>query len=150
MAEKGKKAARAGERPAAAKKVEDEKAAASEHGLETAKHLVKHVDGHDDHVQTAHAAHAPDRREYFMVFGALFALTVLEVVLANPKLGISRTLVGLGLVGMAVTKAAMVGFFYMHLKHETKFLKYTVAIPMATPAIYALVLVTEAAWRLTR
>lgn len=153
MAEKGKKSAGAGDKPAATKsaKVEDHEAASHDHEMETAKPLVTRS-AHDEGaaVHAAHAAHAPDRREYFMVFGALFALTVLEVVLANPKLGISRTLVGIGLVGMAVTKAAMVGFFYMHLKHETKFLKYTVAIPMATPAFYALVLVTEAAWRLTR
>ena len=44
--------------------------------------------------------------------------------------------------------AAIVGLFYMHLKHETRILKLTVAIPMATPMVYALVLIAEAAWRL--
>jgi cytochrome c oxidase subunit 4 len=161
MAEKGKKSA--GDKPATAKKTEDEKPSskAADHADE-AKPLAKAADAHDAHGHDAHAhdghghaaaaahGHAPNRAEYFKVFAALFALTVLEVIVANPKLGISRTLVGIALVGMAVTKAAMVGFFYMHLKHETKILKYTVAIPMVTPAFYALVLVSEAAWRLTR
>lgn len=145
MAEKGKKSGEA--KPATAKKTEDEKL--SSKGADHAA-----ADAHADHAEggahAAHAGHAPNRAEYFKVFAALFALTVLEVIVANPNLGISRTLVGIALVGMAVTKAAMVGFFYMHLKHETKILKYTVAIPMATPAFYALVLVSEAAWRLTR
>ena len=57
---------------------------------------------------------------------------------------------GLALVSMALTKAAFVGLFYMHLKQETKFLKLTVALPLAAPTIYALVLISEAAWRLTR
>ncbi len=38
----------------------------------------------------------------------------------------------------------------MHLKHETRVLKLTVALPLAAPTIYAIVLMTEAAWRLTR
>jgi caa(3)-type oxidase subunit IV len=59
-------------------------------------------------------------------------------------------MMGLALVGLAVTKAAIVGLYYMHLKHETKILKFTVAIPVAAPAFYALVLISEAAWRLTR
>ncbi len=54
---------------------------------------------------------------------------------------------GLSLVGMALTKAALVGFFFMHLKHETKFLRWTVALPMLAPTLYAIVLMSEAAWR---
>jgi hypothetical protein len=43
-----------------------------------------------------------------------------------------------------------VALYYMHLKHETKVLKMTVAIPMAAPTIYAIVLISEAGWRLLR
>ena len=64
--------------------------------------------------------------------------------------GISKTLMALALIGLAVTKAACVGLYYMHLKHETRILRLTVAIPLATPAFYALVLISEAAWRLAR
>ena len=85
----------------------------------------------------------------FTIFGVLFGLTVLEVIVAQLK-DFPRSMIGLALVGMAVTKAACVGLYYMHLKDETRVLKLTVAIPMATPAVYALVLISEAAWRLTR
>lgn len=117
------------------------------------------VEEHDDHAHGgaavavaghAHAGHhAPNRKEYMYVFLALFVLTVLEVAVAQVP-GLSRTLVGVALVGLAVTKAATVGLYYMHLKHETRIMRLTVAIPMATPALYALVLIAEGAWRLAR
>jgi len=99
----------------------------------------------------AHGAHGhkPNVREYMVIFVALAALTALEVGVAKLP-GISRTLIGIALVGLALTKASIVALYYMHLKNETRVLKMTVAIPMAAPTIYALVLISEAAWRLTR
>jgi len=112
-----------------------------------------------DHVSGTHAhpggvaphppAHKPNVREYLVIFVVLAVLTVLEVAVAKVP-GISRRLVGLALVGLALTKAGFVALYYMHLKSETRVLKMTVAIPMAAPTIYALVLISEAAWRLTR
>jgi caa(3)-type oxidase subunit IV len=94
-----------------------------------------------------------NRKEYWAIFGFLFLLTILEVLLAyTPQWtpAIDKRLVVTGLIALAVAKAALVGLFYMHLKHETRVLKLTVAIPLATPAVYALVLISEAAWRLVR
>ncbi len=108
---------------------------------ETSEHAA-HVGGH------AHG-HKPNIKEYLVIFVVLAVLTALEVALAQVP-GVSRKLIGLGLVGLALTKAAIVGLYYMHLKHETRVLKLTVALPMAAPAIYAVVLISEAAWRLTR
>ena len=110
---------------------------------------------HDEHGHDAHGhAHAPGGvapkshvKEYLVIFAVLTALTILEVVLAQIP-GISKKL--LALVGLAVTKAGIVALYYMHLKSETRVLKLTVALPLAAPTIYALVLMTEAAWRLTR
>jgi caa(3)-type oxidase subunit IV len=102
------------------------------------------------HAAPAHGHGKSHRREYFIVFGLLALFTIVEVVVANPSLGISRTVVGLTLVLLAVTKAAFVGYFYMHLKQEMKSLKLTVVIPFLFPLIYALVLISEAGWRLIR
>lgn len=106
-------------------------------------------EGHGDHGHGDHD-HKPNRKEYWVIFAALLVLTLLEVGIAQPELGISKTLMRLGLVGMALAKAALVALFYMHLKHETRVLRLTVAIPLATPALYAVVLISEAAWRLIR
>lgn len=107
------------------------------------------AEGHGHAADHAHGHHAPNRKEYMYVFLALFVLTVIEVAVAQVP-GLSKTLLGVALVGLAVSKAAIVGLYYMHLKHETKVMRLTVAIPMATPAVYALVLIAEGAWRLAR
>jgi len=120
-----------------------------------------HDDDHGDHghgkeavaghaaAHAAHDDHKPNRKEYWVIFVALALLTLLEVGVTKVP-GISKTLMRLALVGMALTKAGLVGMFYMHLKHETRILRLTVAIPLATPALYAVVLISEAAWRLIR
>ena len=97
-----------------------------------------------------HGSGHVNRKSYMVVFAVLAVLTVLEVIVANPSLGIDRKLVGLTLVTMALSKAAIVGYFYMHLQHERTALKLTVALPFFFPALYAVVLISEAAWRLTR
>lgn len=123
--------------PEDAAKVPVSEAASVEHAN------VEHASDH------AHGHHKPNRKEYMYVFLALAVLTAIEVAVAQVP-GLSKTLLGIALVGLAVTKAAIVGLYYMHLKHETRVLRLTVAIPMATPAVYALVLITEGAWRLAR
>jgi caa(3)-type oxidase subunit IV len=88
-----------------------------------------------------------DRKQYVKIFLALIVLTALEVgVVYMP--GIPHSAVVLVLIGMALTKAALVGLQFMHLSHETKWLKGMVALPFTAPAIYAVVLISEAAWRL--
>src|SRR5688500_15694507 len=88
-----------------------------------------------------------DRKQYMKIFGALVVLTALEVGIVYVP-GIAKPLMALALIGMAVTKAAMVGIFFMHLGHETKTLKTTVFVPFIGLTVYALVLITEAGWRL--
>lgn len=100
--------------------------------------------------QTHAHAHAGKRKVYWIVFGALFALTVLEVAIAAPQLGVPRTPMVLGLISMALAKAGLVALFFMHLRDEFSTLRLGVLIPFLFPAIYALILVFEAAWRLVR
>jgi caa(3)-type oxidase subunit IV len=88
-----------------------------------------------------------NRKQYWQIFVALTVLTALEVGLVYIP-GISKVLMGIGLCTLAIVKATLVGLYYMHLGHETKQLKLSVAIPMTVPAFYAFVLIAEAAWRL--
>ena len=104
--------------------------------------------GHDDHGGGDGAIAKPhiDRKEYWVIFVWLFVLTALEVGIVYVPM--AKGLLISALCLMAVGKAALVGLFYMHLNHETKLLRWTVAIPMAIPAFYALVLIAEGMWRL--
>ncbi len=88
-----------------------------------------------------------NRKEYWTIFFLLFVLTVLEVgVVFVP--GISKTLLIVALVGLAIVKAALVGWFFMHLSHDTPTIGNGVLISMLIPFFYAAVLIAEALWRL--
>ena len=87
------------------------------------------------------------KKEYWVIFVVLAVLTVLEVGMVQVP-GIGKMALIIGLVLMALAKAGLVGLFFMHLKHETTVVRWGVFIPLSVPFFYALVLVTEAAWRL--
>ena len=86
-----------------------------------------------------------NRKEYGIIFGALTLLTALEVGVVYMH--VAHTALVIALVSLALVKAGLVGLFFMHLKYDTKVMKLTVLIPMTFPAIYAFVLIAEAAWR---
>jgi cytochrome c oxidase subunit 4 len=91
--------------------------------------------------------HASKRKTYLKVFGILIVLTVLEVGIVYIP-GLARGLLVIGLVGLALAKAAAVALYFMHLKEETKWLKFTVGVPLLVfPPLYALVLIFEAIGR---
>src|SRR4051812_31320713 len=143
MADKGKKGKGGGSKGASAaaavktpvEEHHDEAVVAEAAPLAKAKAHDDHAHdghGHAGHGAAAHAGHGhaagahghkPNIKEYLVIFVVLTVLTALEVAIANPSLGISKTLMRLGLVGMALSKAAIVGLYYMHLKHETRVLR---------------------------
>ena len=87
-----------------------------------------------------------NRKEYLIIFIWLTVLTAIEVGVA--LMDMDKTLLVSGLIALAIGKAALVALFYMHLNHETNFFKWTVAIPLAFPPCYGLVLIAEATWRM--
>jgi cytochrome c oxidase subunit IV len=92
-------------------------------------------------------AHGKGHKEYWIIFGWLTLLTILEVAIVYVP-GIGKTPLVVALILMALSKAGLVGLYFMHLKSETRILRLTVAIPMAMPMFYALVLVAEGVWRM--
>ncbi|HZN93918.1 MAG TPA: cytochrome C oxidase subunit IV family protein [Myxococcales bacterium] len=102
--------------------------------------------GHQAASGEAHAAHS--RKPYLVIFGLLFAFTILEVLVALPSLGVNQILKASALILLALTKAAMVALWFMHLKSEFKVLRWSVLLPFAFPALYAFILIAEAGWRL--
>jgi caa(3)-type oxidase subunit IV len=89
------------------------------------------------------------RKEVWAVFVGLAILTVVELGVARMP-GIARGATVVALVGLAVAKAALIGLFFMHLKEETRVLRWTVLGPLLAPPVYGLVLMADAAWRLLR
>ncbi len=81
-------------------------------------------------------SHAP----YFKVFAALFVFTILEYFYASLFQGSFYNLV-VGLMLMACIKASLVGWYFMHLKFEGKWV-YGFLLPaafLACVVIFALI-----------
>ena len=78
--------------------------------------------------------HSPEQlqhehRRYLQVFAWLAVLTAVEIgVIYLP---IAHLAIGIMLVGLAATKAAMVALFYMHLANEKRTLTYIALTPAA-------------------
>jgi caa(3)-type oxidase subunit IV len=102
----------------------------------------------------AHASH--DRKTYYKVFVWLFVLTIVEVLVPMwaDKYGDRQTLLASfmphwstsALFVLSAAKAAIVGLFFMHLKFETKWLKFIAVMP-AIAIFYAFSLGAEAFFR---
>ena len=90
---------------------------------------------------TAHKSH---KKEYFMIFFFLTALTVLELII--PNMTLSAFARGSSLTVLALGKAALVGWSYMHLKDETHWMRFVALIPISA-FIYAAVVVLESIYR---
>lgn len=94
-----------------------------------------------DHEHHEHKSHT---KEYIIVFVVLTVLTILELMI--PGLKTAYAYKAGGLVGLAVGKAMVVAYFYMHLKEETRWMKFIAAIPISA-AVYAVVLMLESSFR---
>jgi cytochrome c oxidase subunit 4 len=86
-----------------------------------------------------HLAH--EERRYLQVFGWLAVLTVFE--LAVTRLSLPRFTIGGMLVVLAVTKAALVALFYMHLANEKRTLAYIALTPMILCTFLVLMLTPD-------
>ena len=94
----------------------------------------------------AHAhAHKSHKKEYIIIFVVLAVLTAIEIWAAELK-ALSKFQKGSALTGLAIGKAFIVAYYYMHLKEETKWLKFIACIPFAA-AVYATVLCLEASFK---
>ena len=84
------------------------------------------------------------RQEYFLIFLVLTFLTVVELVI--PGLQIAYFFKASSLILLALGKAFCVAWSYMHLKQETKWLRFIAIVPVSA-GIYATVVVLESLYR---
>jgi cytochrome c oxidase subunit IV len=97
-------------------------------------------------VSDAHAhVHKSHKKSYIIIFVVLAVLTALEIGVAEIP-GISTFTKGSSLTLLAVGKAFLVAYYYMHLNEETKWMKFIAAIPIMA-GVYATVLCLEAIFK---
>ena len=94
--------------------------------------------------EVSHASHKSHKVEYFKVFIILTVLTVVELII--PGMAISHFAKGSSLTLLALGKACIVAWSYMHLKEETKWMKFVAMVPLAA-FIYAAVVILESIYR---
>jgi cytochrome c oxidase subunit IV len=92
---------------------------------------------------------AAHRALYLGVFVLLGVLTLVELGVVRTS-GIPKTAVVVALVAIALSKAALIALFYMHLRFETGVLRLTVLVPLVAPAVYGIILIAEAGARAMR
>lgn len=73
------------------------------------------------------SSHTGSRKEYIVIFVVLALLTAIEIWAAQCLKDQAKLW---GLIVLAVVKAGCVGVFYMHLKLETKWLRFIAVIPV--------------------
>lgn len=78
---------------------------------------------------------------YMAIFWYLAILTVVE--LAVIFLPIAKLLIGIMLVALAVSKAALVALYFMHLRFETRTLGYIALTPLLIGALLVFVLLPD-------
>lgn len=89
--------------------------------------------------------HPSHKKLYFIIFAALTILTLIELWIPSLK-DISSMTKGISLTLLALGKAALVAYIYMHLNQETRWLKFIALIPISA-ALFALVLCLETVYR---
>ena len=88
--------------------------------------------------------HKSHTKEYLIIFFVLTVLTVAELYI--PEMNISYGSKATGLTLLALAKAFCVGYFYMHLKEETRWLKFIAVIPISA-FLYFIMLLLESSYR---
>lgn len=101
--------------------------------------------GHNTNPHAPKPVHQSHKKEYIIIFVVLAVLTAIEIWVAEIK-GLSKFGKGSSLTFLAVGKAFIVAYYYMHLKEETKWTKFIAAIPIMA-AVYATVLCLEAIYK---
>ncbi len=80
----------------------------------------------------SHSHHEAHIVDYMAIFWWLLGLTILEIIASMPaaRPAYPQILKGALLVVMAVTKAALVGLYFMHLKFEKTTLGFIAMVPL--------------------
>lgn len=90
------------------------------------------------------AGHAVAHPNYWVVWAALAALTVVELGVAF--LPWSRGLIIITLVALALWKALLVALYFMHLRFERNRMRIFALAPLPLTVIIVLAVLTEFVW----
>ena len=85
---------------------------------------------------------------YGAIFWALLVLTICEIIVANLRV-FAKPIIVIGLVLLAIIKAALVALFYMHLRFEKLLIYIIVLFPLFLAAVLTLMVLSDHAPKLS-
>lgn len=88
-------------------------------------------------------AHPDHRRDYFRIFWVLLVLTIVEVAVSYVR--VDKKLVSAVMVSLALSKAAFVGLYFMHLRYEKRSLRWLAFLPLPLAGFYGVFLMLDGA-----
>jgi caa(3)-type oxidase subunit IV len=77
-------------------------------------------------------------RTYALVFTVLAVITILEILLSQPGVGVARQVLTPTFLMFSLAKTGLVAAFFMHLRSDTRFYTYVFLFPAALLLIFAL------------
>ncbi|HAT16530.1 MAG TPA: hypothetical protein DCS76_01965 [Gemmatimonadetes bacterium] len=80
---------------------------------------------------------------YYWIWFMLAVLTALEVAMSLYMTNVSKVVLAVGLILMAVWKAVLVAMYYMHLRYEPARLWIMAISPLPFGVILVLAVITE-------
>jgi caa(3)-type oxidase subunit IV len=104
--------------------------------------MTEHATDHAHAAPESSVPHGDHRRDYFRIFWVLLVLTILEVGVSYLK--IDKRIISAVMIALALSKAAFVGLYYMHLKYEKRSLLWLAFTPLPLAAFYAVFLGLDA------
>ncbi len=90
-------------------------------------------------------AHHSHKKLYIFIFFVLTFLTAVELVIPEIK-SIAKFYRDSALILLALGKAFLVAYYFMHLNEETKWTRFIAAIPISA-GVYGTVLILEGMFR---
>jgi cytochrome c oxidase subunit 4 len=99
----------------------------------------------NDPKQEPHGVSLPTPRHpinYYAIFGALFVLTILTVVVAMHRFQSEAVNLGVALA-IAIAKASLVCLFFMHLKFEGKLIYLILLVPISLCIVLTVALIPD-------
>jgi len=95
---------------------------------------------HQEEIHFDNSNYHSHKKQYVVIFFVLGILTAIEI--AIPEFSMPYLVHASSLTALALIKAFLVAYYYMHLKEETKWLKWITLIPVSA-VIYAAVVTIE-------
>ncbi len=80
---------------------------------------------------------------YILIWVVLLVLTLAEVAMSLYMTNVSKVVLAVGLILMAVWKAVLVAMYYMHLRYEPARLWILAVSPLPLAVILVLAVITE-------